>query len=180
MSDGRAGSGPDQGRGHLRRIREVGDPVLRTACDPVEVFDDALRLLVADMFVTMADAEGVGLAANQVGVPLRLFVLDCVDDRGERHVAHVVNPQLERDGTTEEEIEGCLSVPGVHYATPRATWAAVTGVDLDGRPVRVEGGGLLARCLQHEVDHLDGRLYLDRLTGEARRSALADLRNRPG
>jgi peptide deformylase len=171
----------EQRRGAVRPVREVGDPVLRTACDPVEVFDDALRGLVDDMTASMEAADGVGLAANQIGVPRRVFVLDCEDGAGRRHAGHVVNPVLEiLDDSVDEGLEGCLSVPGVHYVTRRATRAAVTGVDVHGAPVRLEGDGLLARCLQHEVDHLDGHLYLDRLDGDARRSAMRDLRERTG
>jgi peptide deformylase len=168
-------------RGTVRTVREVGDPVLRTPCDPVTVFDDALRGLVDDMVASMAEADGVGLAANQIGVTKRVFVVDCEDGAGRRHVGHVVNPVLELlDESVDEDVEGCLSVPGVHYVTRRAARAAVTGVDVDGAPVRLEGDGVLGRCLQHEVDHLDGRLYLDRLDGDARRAAMRDLRERTG
>jgi len=175
----------------VRPIRIVGDPVLHRPSHPVEVFDQALRGLVADMFDTMAAAEGVGLAANQVGVGLRVFVLDCPDDRrGTRVRGVVVNPALEisrRPDTMpdpETDDEGCLSVPAEVFPTGRADWARVSGVDADGRPVTVEGHELLARCLQHEVDHLDGVLYVDRLTGRHKRAARNALRRngwgRPG
>ena len=131
------------------------------------------------MFETMAAAEGVGLAANQVGVPRRLFVYDCPDEeRGERVRGVVVNPVLETSERPEtmpdpdDDEEGCLSVPAEHYPTGRADWARVTGVDAAGEPVAVEGRGFLARCLQHEVDHLDGVIYIDRLVGRNRRAAL--------
>jgi peptide deformylase len=152
----------------------------------VTVFDDELRTLVADMFDTMAAADGVGLAANQVGVDLRVFVYDCPDDEtGETFRGVVVNPVLETSelpGETmpdpDEDWEGCLSVPGEQYPTGRAEWARVTGVDLDGSPVEVSGRGFLARCLQHETDHLDGTIYVDRLVGRHSRAATKTLKRR--
>ena len=155
----------------VRPIRIVGDPVLHQPTRAVETFDDELRVLVDDMFDTMAAANGVGLAANQVGVDLRLFVYDCPDDGGVRRRGLVVNPVLETSERPEtmpdpeNDQEGCLSVPGESFPTGRADWARVTGQDLDGKPIEVEGTGFLARCLQHETDHLDGLLYLNRLTG---------------
>ena len=162
----------------VRPIRIIGDPVLHAPTRPVQVVDDELRTLVEDMFDTMAAAEGVGLAANQVGVDLRLFVVDCPDEEREVQVRGVVlNPVLEtspRPDTMpdpEDDEEGCLSVPAEHFPTGRAEWARVTGVDADGKPVEVEGRGFLARCLQHETDHLDGLLYVDRLVGRNQRAA---------
>ncbi|MGH3452175.1 MAG: peptide deformylase [Haloechinothrix sp.] len=158
-------------------IRIAGDPVLHNPTRKVEVFDDELRSLVDDMFETMYAASGVGLAANQIGVDLRLFVYDCPDDDDTRHTGLVVNPILETAEIPEgmpdpdDDWEGCLSVPGESYPTGRADWAKVTGVDLDGAPITVEGTGYFARCLQHETDHLDGYLYLDRLVGRHARSA---------
>jgi peptide deformylase len=155
----------------VRPIRIVGDPVLHQPTRPIEDFDEELRTLVGDMFDTMAAANGVGLAANQVGVDLRVFVYDCPDDTGTRHKGLVVNPSLETSERPEgmpdpeDDIEGCLSVPGESFPTGRAAWAKVTGQDLDGKPIEVEGTGYFARCLQHETDHLDGLLYLSRLTG---------------
>ena len=155
----------------VRPIRIAGDPVLHQPTRPVETFDDELRALAADMFDTMAAANGVGLAANQVGVGLRLFVYDCPDGDGPRRRGLVINPVLttsERPETMpdpEDDLEGCLSVPGESYPTGRADWAKVTGQDLDGEPIEVAGTGFFARCLQHETDHLDGLLYLSRLTG---------------
>jgi peptide deformylase len=155
----------------VRPIRIVGDPVLHQPTRPIEVFDDELRTLVEDMFDTMDAAAGVGLAANQIGVDLRVFVYDCPDDTGTRHRGVVVNPSIETSERPEgmpdpdDDVEGCLSVPGESFPTGRAHWAKVTGQDLDGKPINVEGTGYFARCLQHETDHLDGFLYLSRLTG---------------
>jgi peptide deformylase len=167
----------------VRPIRIIGDPVLHAPTGLVDTFDDELAALVEDMFETMAAAEGVGLAANQVGVPLRLFVYDCPDEeRGERVRGVVVNPVLEISGRPEtmpdpdDDEEGCLSVPAEHFPTGRADWARVSGVDAAGEPVAVEGSGFLARCLQHEVDHLDGVIYIDRLVGRNRRAALKALK----
>ncbi len=170
-------------------IRIVGDPVLHTPTRLVTEFGGELHALVKDMFDTMAAAQGVGLAANQIGVHLRLFVYDCASERagertggqdneqGVRHRGVVVNPVLETSARPEtmpdpdDDWEGCLSVPGESFPTGRASWARVTGVDADGAPVTVEGTGLLARCLQHETDHLDGTLYLNRLVGRYAREA---------
>jgi peptide deformylase len=155
----------------VRPIRIVGDPVLHQPTRPVETFDRELRELVDDMFDTMAAARGVGLAANQIGVDLRLFVYDCPDDDGKRHRGLVVNPSIttsERPETMpdpEDDTEGCLSVPGERYPTGRADWAKVVGQNVDGKEITVEGTGYFARCLQHETDHVDGLLYLNRLTG---------------
>ena len=162
----------------VRPIRIVGDPALHRPTRPVEVFDDELKGLVEDMFDTMAAADGVGLAANQIGVDLRLFVYDCPDEETRTRVRGVVvNPVLETSERPEtmpdpeDDDEGCLSVPAEVFPTGRAEWARVTGVDLDGKPVQVEGRGFLARCLQHETDPLDGLLYLDRLVGRNQRAA---------
>jgi len=165
-------------------IRIVGDPVLHAATDKVATFDAELHQLIEDMFETMAAANGVGLAANQIGVPLRLFVYDCPDDEGVRHKGLVVNPILETSERPEtmpdpeDDFEGCLSVPGESYPTGRADWARVTGQDHDGEPITVEGTGFFARCLQHETDHLDGLLYLDRLVGRYRRAGKRAVRDR--
>ncbi|MGH3831442.1 MAG: peptide deformylase, partial [Pseudonocardiaceae bacterium] len=131
-------------------IRIVGDPVLHTPTRLVTEFGEALHALVADMFDTMAAAQGVGLAANQIGVDLRVFVYDCADEQGEPHRGVVANPVLETSERPEtmpdpdHDWEGCLSVPGESFPTGRASWAKVTGVDADGAPVTVEGTGLLA------------------------------------
>jgi peptide deformylase len=165
-------------------IRIVGDPVLHNPTDKVATFDGGLQQLVEDMFETMAAANGVGLAANQIGVPLRLFVYDCPDDEGVRHRGLVVNPILETSERPEtmpdpeDDFEGCLSVPGESFPTGRATWARVTGQDVNGGQIEVEGTGFFARCLQHETDHLDGLLYLNRLVGRyAKESKRAVKRN---
>ncbi|MGW0809717.1 peptide deformylase [Nonomuraea sp. NPDC002799] len=163
--------------GEVRPIVRVGDPVLHRACEPVTRFDGELAALVDDMFASMYAAEGVGLAANQIGVPLRVFVYDCPDEDGERHKGVVVNPALELPRLGERRLdpgdEGCLSVPGQYAPLPRADHATVHGFDAAGKPVTVEGTGLLARCLQHESDHLDGHLYIDRLPAKRRRQVLA-------
>jgi peptide deformylase len=165
--------------GEVRPIVRYGDPVLHQACAPVERFDDKLRRLVADMFATMAAADGVGLAANQVGIGLRVFVIDCPDSDGRRVVAHVVNPELEvpevEGRVLDVSDEGCLSLPGPYAELGRPDRAVVTGVDVDRTPVRIEGTGLLARCLQHESDHLDGVVFVDRLPRRARRRVLAEV-----
>ena len=165
-----------QTKGVARPIRLFGDPVLRTPTDEVVQFDEPLSRLVDDMFASMYAADGVGLAANQIGVSLSVFVYDCPDASGQRQVGHVVNPRLvSTGGEIDEDTEGCLSVPGLHYENARASYAAVEGVDLTGAPVRVAGDGVLARCLQHETDHLDGLLFLDRLHGRTKRRAMREV-----
>ena len=163
--------------GEVRPIVHVGDPVLHTPCEPVTRFDDELRELVDDMFASMYAANGVGLAANQIGVPLRVFVYDCPDENGANHKGVVVNPTLELPGLGQRRLdageEGCLSVPGQFAPLPRPDRATVHGFDAEGRPVTVEGTGMLARCLQHETDHLDGYLYIDRLPAKRRKRVLA-------
>lgn len=155
-------------------IRTFGDPVLRTPTALVEEIDDAIRRLVADMIDTMYDAPGVGLAAPQIGVSKRVAVFDAQDGTG----AHVlVNPVLLETAGEYEFDEGCLSVPGHYWTITRPAFARAGGLDLDGNPVEYAGDGLLGRVLQHEVDHLDGRLLIDRLGPLARRRALRDLRD---
>jgi peptide deformylase len=165
-------------------IRIVGDPVLHSPTKPVQLAADGslpaeLAGLVATLYETMDAAHGVGLAANQIGHGLRLFVYDCADDRGQttRRRGVVINPVLETSEVPEtmpdpgDDDEGCLSVPGETFPTGRADWARVTGLDADGNPVDIEGTGLFARMLQHETGHLDGFLYLDRLIGRYARAA---------
>jgi peptide deformylase len=144
----------------------LGDPVLHTPCEEVSDFGPELASLVEDLFATMYAARGVGLAANQVGERVRVFVYDCPDDEDVRHVGHVVNPRLvETDGVVLRGPEGCLSLPGLEAGTERYDEAVVEGVTVGGDPVRVRGTGFFARCLQHECDHLEGRVYVDRLSG---------------
>jgi len=163
---------PTTGR-PLRPLTVYGNPVLTTPAAEVTVFDDELARLVEDMFATMYAAPGVGLAAPQIGVGLRVFVYDC----GPGQRGHVVNPVLTTvPGELQDDDEGCLSVPGLFFPTARAMAAGITGVDANGSPVEVEGRELLGRCLQHEYDHLDGRLYLERLGGRIRRRAMAEVR----
>ncbi|MEV6316966.1 peptide deformylase [Streptomyces sp. NPDC051776] len=166
--------------GLVRPMRLLGDPVLHAPCGEITAFDGALAQLVEDLFATMYAAQGVGLAANQVGLPLRVFVYDCPDDEDRRHLGHVVNPRLvETGGVTLRGPEGCLSLPGVEAGTRRFDRAVVEGFDRTGAPVRIEGTGFFARCLQHETDHLDGKVYTDRLTGLRRRRALRAARRAP-
>lgn len=165
-------------------IRIVGDPVLHTPTQPVEVGPDGslpagIADLITDLYETMDAAYGVGLAANQIGVPLRVFVYDCADDRKKtaRRRGVVINPVLETSDVPEtmpdpeDDEEGCLSVPGENFPTGRADWARVSGLDADGSAITIEGTGLFARMLQHETGHLDGFLYLDRLIGRHARAA---------
>lgn len=154
-------------------IRTFPDPVLRTPADAVGTGRRGLHRLVRDMFETMDDVGGVGLAAPQVGVGLRLFTFDVEGLRG-----YVIDPELRTHGElVTEPGEGCLSVPGLHYCPERFAEAVVTGVDADGEPVEYRGRGLTARCFQHEVDHLDGMLFIDRLTGEDRKDSRRRLRD---
>ncbi len=153
----------------IRRIVITGEPVLHTRAREVEVFDEELRTLVRDMFDTMDKAPGVGLAAPQVGIPLRVFVYDYADDDGNERRGVVINPELVISEVSteapdeEDEVEGCLSVPGERFPLKRAERAVLTGVDLDQNPVRIEADGWFARIFQHEFDHLNGTLYVDRL-----------------
>lgn len=157
----------------MREIRTVGDPVLRTPCDPITEVDDRVRSLVEDLLETVDHEGRAGLAANQIGVGLRAFSWNIDDEIG-----YVLNPRIVE--LSEEEYqdgdEGCLSVPGLWFPTKRAWYARVVGEDLDRKEVVVEGVELMARCLQHEVDHLDGTLYLDRLERSVRKKAMRALR----
>ncbi len=153
----------------IRPIVITGNPVLHSRASEVTVFDDELRTLVADMYDTMDKAPGVGLAAPQVGIPLRIFVYDFADDEGNERRGVLINPVLEIGPIVDEpadedtEVEGCLSVPGERFPLKRAETAVVSGVDLEQKPVRIEADGWFARIFQHEFDHLDGTLYVDRL-----------------
>ncbi|HVX42590.1 MAG TPA: peptide deformylase [Mycobacteriales bacterium] len=163
-------------KGTTRPIRYLGDPILRTPTDPVRRFDEELERLIDDMFASMYEAEGVGLAANQIGVGLSVFVYDCNDDDDVWHAGHVVNPTLiVADGERRIDPEGCLSLPGLNYETARADHAIVEGFDKKGEPIRVEGTGYFGRCLQHETDHLIGKVYVDKLSGDTKREAMRDV-----
>jgi peptide deformylase len=152
----------------VREIRTWGDPVLRTPCDPVRQFDDTVAALCQDLLDTVTAEEGrAGLAANQIGVGLRAFSWYVDGDLGA-----VVNPRLVALDGEQESDEGCLSLPGLWFPLKRSEFAAVEGVDAAGAPVRIEGTGLLARCLQHECGHLDGQLYVDLLEGDVKRDAM--------
>ena len=158
-------------------IRVVGDPVLRTPCEPIREIDARVKALVEDLLETV-DADGrAGLAANQIGVGLRAFSWNIDDEIG-----YVLNPRLVEVSTDEYQDgdEGCLSVPGLWFPTRRAWYARVVGEDLDGREVVVEGTELMARCLQHECDHLDGMLFLDRLERAERKKAMRAIREQLG
>lgn len=157
----------------ILNIRIIGDPVLRTRAEEVTDFGPELAKLVADMEETMEDVDGAGLAAPQVGVSLRVFTY-----RIDGQAGHIVNPVLElSEDLQPDQVEGCLSIPGLGFPVPRARWTRVSGQDKSGNPVVIEGEGMLARCFQHETDHLDGILYIDRLKGEDRKAALRAIRN---
>jgi peptide deformylase len=157
----------------VRPIREIGDPVLRTPADPIRAFDKDLAALVRDLEETVDHPGRAGVAATQIGVGLRVFSYN-VDGV----IGHMVNPVIaERSEETQDDDEGCLSIPGLYAPTVRAMHCVAEGFDVHGEPLRIEGSGLLARCLQHEVDHLDGKLFVDRLTGEARKQVLRALRS---
>ncbi|QGV78656.1 peptide deformylase [Streptomyces ficellus] len=166
-------------RGTSRPITVVGNPVLHKECKDVTAFDDELARLVDDMFASQRTAEGVGLAANQIGVDLKVFVYDCPDDEGVRHVGVVCNPVLEDlpadRRVLDDSNEGCLSVPTAYASLARPDYAVVRGQDVQGNPIKVRGTGYFARCLQHETDHLYGYLYIDRLSKRERKDALKQM-----
>jgi len=156
----------------VQPIRLFGDPVLRTPAEPVVDFDKELRRLVADLTDTMRDEGGAGLAAPQLGVGLRVFTFD-VDDV----VGHLINPVLEfPDDEEQDGPEGCLSIPGLYFDTKRRMNVVAQGFNEYGDPVRLVGTGLMSRCVQHETDHLDGVLFVDRLDRAARKTALREIR----
>ncbi len=155
----------------IKSIRHFGDPVLTTPAIEVMDFDKELRTLVADLTDTMLDAPGAGLAAPQIGVPLRVFVWD-VDEA----LGHLINPTLDLSDEMQEGDEGCLSFPDLVYPTPRAFRAVAKGFNMHGEPVVVEGTELLARALQHETDHLNGILFIDRLSDADRKLAMKEIR----
>ncbi|WP_067872259.1 peptide deformylase [Nocardia vermiculata] len=156
----------------IQPVRLFGDPVLRARADEVESFDGELAQLVTDLTDTMHASNGVGMAAPQIGVGLRVFVYDTGDAAG-----HVVNPVFEVIGADEQTgPEGCLSIPGLRYDVTRAQRVVARGSDSNGEPVTFEAADLLARCIQHETDHLDGVLYLQRLEPAARKQAMRAVR----
>jgi peptide deformylase len=157
----------------MREIRIIGDPVLRTPCEEITVIDERVHALVADLLETVDHEGRAGLAANQIGVGLRAFSWTIDDEIG-----YVLNPRLvELSDDTQEGEEGCLSVPGLWFPTRRAWYARVVGTDLEGDEVEIEGTELMARALQHECDHLDGVLYLDRLDRSVRKNAMRAVRD---
>ncbi|MFN8077468.1 MAG: peptide deformylase [Kineosporiaceae bacterium] len=155
----------------IKPIRLFGDPVLRTPAQEVTDFDKELRLLVKDLADTMLDAPGAGLAAPQIGVGLRVFTyyVDGV-------LGHLINPDLDLSEELQDGEEGCLSFPGIYYDTPRALRVVAKGFDQHGEPVTLEGSELLARAIQHETDHLDGVLFIDRMDRSQRKLALKAIR----
>jgi peptide deformylase len=155
----------------IQPIRLFGDPVLTTPASAVIDFDKELRVLVKDLTDTMLEAPGVGLAAPQIGVPLRVFVWDIDETLG-----HLINPTLDLSAELQEGEEGCLSFPELSYETPRAFRAVAKGFNMHGEPITVEGTELLARCLQHETDHLDGIVFIDRLSSDERKKAMKEIR----
>lgn len=163
--------------GQVRPITRWGTPVMHAPTQPVTEFDEELRTLVRDMFATMEAAQGVGLAATQVGIPLAVFVYDCPDADNRSQVGVVCNPVIElpegRARKLESADEGCLSLPGGYAPLARTDLAICRGQDVDGNPVEVRGTGLLARCLQHETDHLNGMVFGDRLSSRVRKQLYA-------
>jgi peptide deformylase len=155
----------------IQPIRLFGDPVLRRPAVEVTDFDKELRTLVADLTDTMLDAPGAGLAAPQIGVGLRVFTWSV-----EGRVGHLVNPRLDLSEEVQDGPEGCLSLPDLTYDCRRALSVVAHGFDMHGEPVRIEGSQLLARAIQHETDHLDGVLFIDRLDTGARKAAMREIR----
>ena len=155
----------------IQPIRLFGDPVLLSPSLEVVDFDKQLRNLIADLIDTMHDAPGAGLSAPQIGVALRVFVWDIKEELG-----HLINPTLDLSDEMQEGEEGCLSFPELAYETPRAMRAIAKGWNMHGDPIVVEGSELLARALQHETDHLDGVLFIDRLSVENRKLAMKEIR----
>jgi peptide deformylase len=155
----------------IQPIRLFGDPVLTTPAAAVVDFDKELRTLVEDLTDTMLEAPGAGLAAPQIGVPLRVFVWDV-----DQAIGHLINPTLDLSEELQDGEEGCLSFPALSYETPRAFRAVAKGFNMYGEPITVEGTELLARCLQHETDHLDGIVFIDRLSVQDRKLAMKEIR----
>lgn len=164
--------------GSVRPMTRWGEPVMHRVQEPVTEFDEALHTLAADMVATMYAADGVGLAACQIGIDRSIFIFDCPDDEGVHHLGVVCNPVLflpeGKDRRLEDSDEGCLSLPGAFVDCARPDWARVEGQGLDGSTVSYEGSGLLARCLQHETDHVYGTVFGDRLNKRARKKLLKE------
>jgi len=159
----------------VREIRLFGDPVLRSACDPIVLGDPRATALIEDLIETVKLPGRAGLAANQIGVGLRAFSYNIDGDIG-----YIINPVLaEVSGEPELVDEGCLSVPGFYFLRRRYPFARVTGVNLAGDPVELSGDGLMAQALQHETDHLDGHLYIEGLEAETKREAMREIRKAP-
>ena len=157
----------------IRDIRLFGDPILRTAAEPVTDFDKQLRALVKDLTQTLDDAQGAGLAAPQIGVGLRVFAYAVGDQHG-----HLVNPVLDFPDEQEQDgEEGCLSFPGVYYDVKRRLNTVARGFSDRGDPVQIVGTEVLARCVQHETDHLDGVLFIDRMDAATRKLAMREIRD---
>ena len=158
----------------VRPLRYLGDPLLRTRCEPVTRFDDSLARLVEDMLDTVREPGRAGLAANQIGSTLAVFTYN-VDEQ----VGYLINPEIVELSGDTDDLEACLSVPGVTAVRTRAARAVATGVDLRQDPVTVTGTGELARCLQHETDHLRGELFIDKLDTDERRRVMRQIRDHP-
>lgn len=146
----------------IRKIIYLPDPRLRKMSTPIETFDDALQMLIDDMFETMYDAKGVGLAAPQIGINKRLSVIDVVGDKTQQIV--IINPEIVDQRGKQLYQEGCLSVPGAYDTVERAEWVKVKALDRHGQPFEMEADGLLGECFQHEIDHLNGKLFVDMLS----------------
>jgi peptide deformylase len=161
------------GGGAVRPITRWGEDVMHRPARPVTSYGSELRTLIADMSATMYAADGVGLAACQIGVDLAVFVFDCPDDDGVRHCGVVCNPVVElpqgKDRRLDDSEEGCLSYPGAYVACARPDRATVRGTDPAGHPVEMSGTGFLARCFQHETDHINGTVFGDRINNRARK-----------
>jgi peptide deformylase len=155
----------------VQPIRLFGDPILRTKATPVVDFDKELRTLVQDLTDTMREAPGAGLAAPQIGVGLRVFTWWVDGELG-----HLVNPELDLSEDQQLGEEGCLSIPGLTFDCRRAAHVVARGLNMHGEPVLIEGSDMLARCIQHETDHLDGVLFVDRLDRETRKAAMKAIR----
>jgi peptide deformylase len=184
VADDYPAQAPEAADGRVLRVTEAGEEILHRSLKPVTDAQHGgaeLKQLIADMFATMYVAEGVGLAANQVDVDLRVFVYDCPDGDGTRHVGHICNPVVDElpaaERVLDEDDEGCLSVPGPYKPVARPDHAVVRGTDWEGNELVLEGHGYFARCLQHETDHLNGYLYIDRIPARARKDALKQMRS---